>query len=77
MINQSIPIVEFLMGRDSATLRDKDTEVPSLSRDKGTTGQAQNLVTGRARTGQSVKIRDGTRDKTGHSRKGSSKTGKR
>ena len=60
MINQSIPIVEFLMGRDSATLRDKDTEVPSLSRDKGTTGQAQNLVTGRARTGQSVKIRDGT-----------------
>ena len=34
-------------GRDSATFRDKGTEVPSLSRDKGTTGQAQNLATGR------------------------------
>jgi hypothetical protein len=31
----------------SATCRDKGTEVPSLSRDKGTTGQAQNLATGR------------------------------
>ena len=37
------------MGRDSATFRDKGTEVPSLSWDKGTTGQAQNLATG---TGQ-------------------------
>ena len=27
--------------------RDIGTEVPSLSRDKGTTGQAQNLATGR------------------------------
>ena len=34
-------------GRDSATFRDKGTEVSSLSRDKGTTGQAQNLATGR------------------------------
>ena len=33
----------FPTGRDSATFRDKGTEVPSLSRDKGTTGQAQNL----------------------------------
>ena len=30
----------FPTGRDSATFRDKGTEVPSLSRDKGTTGQA-------------------------------------
>ena len=28
------------------------TEVPSLSRDKGITGQAQNLAKGRARPGQ-------------------------
>ena len=35
------------MGRDSATFLDKGTEVPSLSRDKGTTGQAQNLAMGR------------------------------
>ena len=32
---------------DSATFRDRGTEVPSLSRDKGTTGQAKNLVKGR------------------------------
>ena len=63
------------MGRDNATFRDKGTEIPSLSRDKETTGQAQNLATGRAGkacqnlgrdVGQdnhyfSVKIRDGTR----------------
>ena len=30
----------FPTGRDSATFRDKGTEIPSLSRDKGTTGQA-------------------------------------
>ena len=29
------------MGRDSATFWDNGTEVSSLSRDKGTTGQAQ------------------------------------
>ena len=39
------------MGRDSATFRDKGTEVPSLSHDKGTKGQAQNLATGRDETG--------------------------
>ena len=31
--------------------RDNGTEVPLLSRDKGTTGQAQNLATGRDGTG--------------------------
>ena len=64
--------------------QDRGTEVSSLSRDKGTTGQAQNLAMGRdgpgqvkSRTGRAgtAKIRDGTRDKTGHSRKGHSKTG--
>ena len=80
------------MGRDSATFRDKGTEVPSLSWDKGTMGQAKNLAKGRDGPGQPVKIRDGTRDgmvpdfdslslpvprdKTGQSRKGRSKTGK-
>ena len=45
------------MGRDSTTIRDKGTEVPSLFRDKGTevpsmiwdkgtTGKAQNLAIG-------------------------------
>ena len=38
------------MGRDSATFREKGTEVSSLSRDKGATGQAQNIATGRAGT---------------------------
>ena len=32
------------MGWDSATFRDKGTEVSSLSWDKGTTGQAKNLT---------------------------------
>ena len=54
----------FPTGRDSATFRDKGTEVSSLSRDKGTTGQAQNLAMGRDGPGQSVKIWDGTRDRT-------------
>ena len=52
------------MERDRATFRDKGTEVCSLSRDKGTTGQAQNLATGRGGLGQPVKIRDGARDET-------------
>ena len=52
------------MGRDSATYWDKGTEVPSLSRDKGTMGQAQNLATGQDRSGQPVKIRKGMRDET-------------
>ena len=53
----------------------------SLSRDKGTTGRAKNLTKGRDGPGQpkfgmgragTAKIRDGTRDKTGQSRKGRS-----
>ena len=34
----------FPTGQDSETFRDNRTEVPSLSRDKGTTGQAENLA---------------------------------
>ena len=45
------------MGRDSATFQDKGIEVPTMSWDKGITGQAQNLTIGRE--GQSVKIWDG------------------
>ena len=37
----------FPSGRDSATFQDSGTEVPSLSRDKGTTGQSKNLAKGR------------------------------
>ena len=75
----------FPTGRDSETFRDNGTEVPSLSRDKGTTGQAKNLAKGRDGSGQpksgtgragTAKNRDGTRDKTGQSRKGRSKTEK-
>ena len=47
----------FPMGRDSATFWDYGTGVPSLSQDKGTTGQAKNLAKGRARR---VKIQDRT-----------------
>ena len=63
-------ILRFPTRRDSVTFRDKGTEVPSLSRDKRTMGQAQNLATGRAGTACqnpgrdnhcfSVKIQDGT-----------------
>ena len=70
----------FPTGRDSETFRDNGTEIPSLSRDKGTTGQAKNLGKGRVGTAKirdgTAKKRDGTRDKTGQSRKGLSKTGK-
>ena len=75
----------FPTERDSATFRDKGTEVHSLSRDRGTTGQAKNLVKGRDGLGQPkfgtgragiAKNWDGTRDKTGQSRKGCSITGK-
>ena len=52
----------FPIGRDSPTFRDKGTEVPSLSQDKGTTGQAQNLATGRDGPGQPVKIWGRTRN---------------
>ena len=54
-------LLAFTTGWDSATFQDKGTEVPSLSRDKGTTGQAQNLFTGQDGLGQPVKIQDGTR----------------
>ena len=57
-----VTVFGFSMGRVSATFWDKGTEVPSLSRDKGTTGQAQNLAMGRDGLGQFVKIREGTRD---------------
>ena len=43
------------MRRDSATFDDRMTEVPSLSRDKGTTGQAKNLVKGLDGPGQMSK----------------------
>ena len=52
----------FPTGRDSATFQDKGTEVPSLFRDKGTTGQTQKLTKGRDGLGQPVKIMDRTRD---------------
>ena len=47
IINEQGLKLGFPTGRDSATFRDKGTEVPSLSRDKGTMEQAQNLATGR------------------------------
>jgi hypothetical protein len=59
--------VGFPTGRDSATFRDKGTEVPPFSWDKGTMGQAQNLAMGRDGPGQSVKTWDGMRDETGQS----------
>ena len=40
------------MEQDSATFRDAGREIPSLSRDKGTTGQATNLAKGREGPGQ-------------------------
>ena len=42
--------------------RDNGTEVPLLSRDTGTTGQAQNLAKGRDRPRQPVKIPNVTWD---------------
>ena len=44
-------LLGFPTGRDSATFRDKGTEISSLSRDKGTTEQAQNLTTGQVGLG--------------------------
>ena len=52
LLYPQLQVLGFLTGRDSAPFRDNGTEVPSLSRDKGTTGQAQNLATGHDRTGQ-------------------------
>ena len=51
----------FPTGRDSATFRDNGREVPSLYRDKGTTGQAIKLAKGRNGPGRAgtAKIRDG------------------
>ena len=56
-------LVGFPTGRDSTAFRDNGTEVSSLSRDKGTTVQAQNLAKGQDGPGQPVKIRDRTRDR--------------
>ena len=47
----------FPKRRDSAILLDNGTKVPSLSLEKGTREQAQNLVKGRDEPGQPVKIR--------------------
>jgi hypothetical protein len=65
-INSSVisPEVAFPTEQDSVTFRDKGTEVPSLSREKETVGQAQNLATGRDGSGTPVKIWDETRDGT-------------
>ena len=54
----------FPTGQDSATFWDKGTEVPSLPRDKGTTGQVQNLTTGWDGPGQPIKIWDRTQNRT-------------
>ena len=54
----------FPTGWDIATFWDKGTEVPSLSRDKGTMGQAQNLVTGQDGPENPVKIWDRMWDST-------------
>ena len=63
--------IGFPTGWDSTTFWDNGTEVSSLSRDKGTTGQAQNLAKGRDGPGQlksgtgragTAQIRDGTRE---------------
>ena len=61
-LNASVisPEVAFPMEQDNVTFRDKGTEVPSLSQDKETTGQAQNLATKRNGSGQPVKIQDRT-----------------
>ena len=42
----------------------RDRRIPSLSRNKRTTGQAQNLAKSRAGPGQPVKIQNGTQDGT-------------
>ena len=61
-MTEAASILGFPTRRDSATFRDKGTEVSLLSWDKGTPGQAQNLATGWDRPGQPVKIWDGTRE---------------
>ena len=54
----------FPAGRDSATFLDKWTEVSSLSRDKGTTRQAEHIAMEWGGPGQPVKVQDGTWDGT-------------
>ena len=75
----------FPTGWDSANFSGQRDRSFFLSQDKGTTGQAKNLAKGRDEPGQpkfgtgragTAKIRDGTRDKTGQSRKGRTKTEK-
>ena len=44
--------VGFLTAQESATFQDKGTEIPSFSRDKGTTGHAKNLARGQDGPGQ-------------------------
>ena len=60
MVNKNGCRVGLPTGRDSATFWDKGTEVPSLSLDKGTTGQALNLAMGQDGLGQPIKILDRT-----------------
>ena len=55
-VNQGYFVVAFPTGWDSATFRDKGTEVSSLSWDKGTMGQAKNLAKGRDGPGQPKSI---------------------
>ena len=68
-----VSTVVFPMGRDSASFGDKGTEVPSLSRDKGTTGKAQNLATGQLNSwterAGTAKIRDAGQNGTQQKRK--------
>ena len=69
-------ILGFPTGRDSTAFLEKGTEVSSLLRDKGTTGQAQNLAMGRDGPGEPIKIWDGTwtiflsKSRTGQGRNG-------
>ena len=73
-------ILGFPMGRDSATFRDRSSFIVMGQKDNGTSKKSCQGP-GRARTNQSL---DGTsrnsqnlgQDKTGHSRKGRSKTRK-
>ena len=61
MVGQRM-ILGFPTGRDSETFQDSGTGKTFLSRDKGTTGQAQNLATGRDGPGffETVPSRPGT-----------------
>ena len=58
-------LIGFPKRWDSATFQDKRTEIPSLSRNKGTTEQAPNLTMAQDRPGKPVKIWDRTRDRIG------------